>query len=152
MSTKRTPAILTALLGASFCALMLASGCSGGASGDGSGPVAAPSPPPPPPPPPTGAFSTEPGTSRFLTQATFGPTGDDVSQLTGTSASDWFLAELAKPASLHTPQLEAYRAMISDLDADFPVLAVQSSTFSFWRNTIEGDDQLRQRMAVALSQ
>jgi len=156
MSTKRTRAILTALLGASFCALMLASGCSGGAPGDGNGPVAAPSPPqpptPPPPPPPTGAFSTEPGTSRFLTQATFGPTGDDVSQLTGTNASDWFLAELAKPASLHTPQLEAYRAMISDLDADFPVLAVQSSTFSFWRNAIEGDDQLRQRMAFALSQ
>ncbi|MEO0715032.1 MAG: DUF1800 family protein [Pseudomonadota bacterium] len=75
-----------------------------------------------------------------------------MSSLTGTSASDWFLAELEKPASLHTPQLEAYRAIIADPDADFPVLAVQSSTFSFWRNAIEGNDQLRQRMAFALSQ
>ncbi len=157
MSAQRTPATFTALLLiASFCVLMLASGCSGSASGDGNGPVAAPSPhqplPPPSPSPPTGAFSTESGTSRFLTQATFGPSADDVSQLTGTSASDWFLAELEKPASLHAPQLEAYRAMILDPDADLPVLAVQSSTFSFWRNAIEGDDQLRQRMAFALSQ
>ena len=109
-------------------------------------------PPPPPPPAVPGAFRTEAGTSRFLTQATFGPRGVDVAELTGTSASDWFLAELDKPASLHTPQLQAYRAMIGDPDEDFPVLAVQSSTFSFWRNAIEGDDQLRQRMAFALSQ
>jgi len=124
--------------------------------GGGNGPVSVPPPPPPPAPPPpappTGAFATEAGTSRFLTQATFGPRPEDVSALTGTSASDWFLAELEKPASLHTPQLEAYRAMIADPDEDFPVLAIQSSTFSFWRNAIEGDDQLRQRMAFALSQ
>ncbi len=150
--------ILTALLGASFGVLMLAGGCSGGGGSDGGngpvgGPTPPPAPPPPPPPPaPTGAFATEAGTSRFLTQATFGPAPEDVSTLTGTSASDWFLTELGKPPSLHTPQLEAYRAMIADPDEDFPALAVQSSTFSFWRNAIEGDDQLRQRMAFALSQ
>jgi len=156
MPTQRTHPSLTGLLGAGVVALLLAGGCSGGgASGGETGPVAGPtppSPPPPPPPPPTGAFATEAETSRFLTQATFGPSPQDVSALTGTSASDWFLAELEKPASLHTPQLEAYRAMIADPDEDFPVLAVQSSTFSFWRNAIEGDDQLRQRMAFALSQ
>ncbi|MEL6386261.1 MAG: DUF1800 family protein [Pseudomonadota bacterium] len=164
MPTQLTHPVLTALLGASFGVLMLAGGCSGGgASGDDNGPVAgptppptppppSPTPPPPPPPPPTGAFATEAGTSRFLTQATFGPSAEDVSALTGTSASDWFLAELGKPASLHTPQLVAYRAMIADPDEDFPLLAVQSSTFSFWRNAIEGEDQLRQRMAFALSQ
>lgn len=158
MPTQRTRPILTALLGAGFGVLMLAGGCSGGGgSGGGNGPVGGPTPPPPlppppPPPPPTGAFATEAGTSRFLTQAAFGPRPQDVSALTGTSASDWFLAELEKPASLHTPQLAAYRAMIADPDEDFPVLAVQSNTFSFWRNAIEGDDQLRQRMAFALSQ
>ena len=153
MPTQRTHPVLAALLGASFGVFMLAGGCSGGGgSGGGNGPVGGPTPPPPPPPLPTGAFATEAGTSRFLTQATFGPSPEDVSALTGTSASDWFLAELEKPASLHTPQLDAYRAMIADPDEDFPVLAVQSSTFSFWRNAIEGDDQLRQRMAFALSQ
>ncbi|MEM7768242.1 MAG: DUF1800 family protein [Pseudomonadota bacterium] len=161
MPIRRTRPILNGLLGASFVALLLAGGCSGGgASGGETGPVAGPTPPPPlpppppppSPPPPTGVFATEAGTSRFLTQSTFGPIPEDVSALTGASASDWFLAELEKPASLHTPQLEAYRAMIADPDADFPVLAVQSSTFSFWRNAIEGDDQLRQRMAFALSQ
>lgn len=152
MPTQRARPILTALLGASLGVLILAGGCSGGGGSDGgNGPFGGPTPPPPPPAPP-GAFSTEAGTSRFLTQATFGPRPGDVSELTGTSASDWFLAELEKPASLHTPQLEAYRAMIDDPDEEFPALAVQSSTFSFWRNAIEGDDQLRQRMAFALSQ
>ena len=158
MPIQRTHPVLTALLSASIGVLLFAGGCSGGGTSDReTGPVAGPIPPPPlpsppPPPPPTGAFATEAETSRFLTQATFGPSPEDVSTLTGTSASNWFLAELEKPASLHTPQLEAYRAMIEDLDADFPVLAVQSSTFSFWRNAIEGGDQLRQRMAFALSQ
>ncbi len=155
MPTQRTHPVLTALLGASFGVFMLAGGCSGGGgSSGGNGPVGGPTPPPPTPPPPapTGAFATEAGTSRFLTQATFGPRPADVTALTGTSASDWFLAELDKPASLHTPQLDAYRAMIADPDEEFPVLAIQSSTFSFWRNAIEGDDQLRQRMAFALSQ
>jgi len=157
MPTQSTRPVLAALLGASFGVFMLAGGCSGGGgSGGGNGPVGVPPPPsptpPPPPAPPTGAFATEAGTSRFLTQATFGPRPEEVPALTGTSASDWFLAELAKPASLHTPQLEAYRAMIADPDEDFPALAIQSSTFSFWRNAIEGDDQLRQRMAFALSQ
>lgn len=151
MPTQRADFILTAIRGASLGVLMLAGGCSGGGgAGGGNEPVAGP--PPPPAPPPTGAFTTEAGTSRFLTQATFGPRPEDVSALTGTLASKWFLAELEKPPSLHTPQLEAYRAMIANPDEDFPVLAVQSSTFSFWRNAIEGDDQLRQRMAFALSQ
>lgn len=152
MPIRRAHPMITPLLAASFGVLMLAASCSGGGgSGGGNGPVGDPTPPSPPPPP-TGAFATEAGTSRFLTQATFGPRPEEVSALIGTSASDWFLAELEKPASLHTPQLEAYRRMIADPDADFPVLAVQSSTFSFWHNAIEGDDQLRQRMAFALSQ
>ena len=160
MPTQLTHPIITALLSAGFGVFMLTSGCSGGnALDDRNEPVSGPTPPPPPSPPspppapaPMGAFATEAGTSRFLTQATFGPSLEDVSALTGTNASNWFLAELEKPASLHTPQLAAYRAMIDNPDADFPVLAVQSSTFSFWRNAIEGDDQLRQRMAFALSQ
>lgn len=162
MRAQQTHSLLAVLLAAGIGAVLLVGGCSGGggASGVGSGPDGSspsppplpPPPPPPPPPEPTGAFATAPGTSRFLTQATFGPTEEDVAALTGKSASDWFLAELAKPASLHLPQLEAYRAMITDPDEDFPVLAVQSSTLSFWRNAIGGDDQLRQRMAFALSQ
>ncbi|MEO0817216.1 MAG: DUF1800 family protein [Pseudomonadota bacterium] len=150
MPIRRAHPILNPLLVVSFGVLMLAVSCSGGGGAGGeNGPVGGPTPPPPPP---TGAFATEAGTSRFLTQATFGPCPEEVSALIGTSASDWFLAELEKPASLHMPQLEAFRRMIADPDADFPVLAVQSSTFSFWRNAIEGDDQLRQRMAFALSQ
>ena len=161
MPIKKRHPFITTVLGASFAGVLLAGSCSGDATPDDGNlpiggptptPTPTPSPPPPPPPPPTGAFATEARTSRFLTQATFGPSADEVSSLTGTSASDWFLAELQKPISLHTPQLEAYRAMSTGVDEDFPVLAVQSSTFSFWRNAIAGDAQLRQRMAFALSQ
>ena len=90
---------------ASLAMLLAMGGCGGGGGGDNSLPatpqVVAPPPPPPspPPPPPTqppsssmGAFGTELGTSRFLTQATFGPTQSEVSALTGTSASAWFSA------------------------------------------------------------
>lgn len=155
MLMKSCSSVSSALVSACLSTLLLAIGCSdGGPSNVANDPISAPPPPPPPPPPPgpAGAFATEAGTARFLTQATFGPTQDDVSSLTGTSASDWFLSELEKPASLHRPQLAAYRAMISEPSEEFPLLAVQSSTFSFWRNAIEGDDQLRQRMAFALSQ
>ncbi|MEL6728901.1 MAG: DUF1800 family protein [Pseudomonadota bacterium] len=146
---------------ASLAVLLAMGGCGGGGGGgDNSLPASpqavVPSPPPPPPsptPPPstsTGAFATELSTSRFLTQATFGPTQAEVSALTGTSASAWFSAELQKPASLNVPQLQAYRSMVPE-DGD-PNIAAYGTTYSFWRNSIEGNDQLRQRMAFALSQ
>lgn len=142
---------------ASIIALFAIGACSGAGSPSEPPPIAPPppnlSPPPPPPPLPqtgTGAFATEAGTSRFLTQSTFGPTSQDVARLTGTSASAWFTTEIAKPASLNVPQLQAYRARVPE-DGD-PTIAVFGTTFSFWRNAIEGNDQLRQRMAFALSQ
>lgn len=142
---------------AGIIALFAIGACTGAGSPSEPPPIALPPPnlPPPPPPPPlpqtgTGAFATEAGTSRFLTQSTFGPTSQDVARLTGTSASAWFTTEIAKPASLNVPQLQAYRARVPE-DGD-PTIAVFGTTFSFWRNAIEGNDQLRQRMAFALSQ
>lgn len=160
MLRRLQPTRRSHLTTASLAILLVIGGCGGGGSGDGNLPappeiVSPPPPPPPPPSPPpplsgTGAFATEAGTSRFLTQATFGPVRADVAALTGTSASAWFLAELQKPASLNVPQLQVYRTMVPE-DGD-PNIAVYGTTYSFWRNAIEGDDQLRQRMAFALSQ
>ena len=99
------------------------------------------------------AFASENATSRFLTQATFGAVEGDIETLTGDSASDWFMTELDKTASLNLPYVESYIAQArakSDPLADFS--ALNAPGFSFWRNAIEGDDQLRQRMAFALSQ
>ncbi len=146
---------------ASAAAVLAIAACSGG---DGSTPGAppapapapAPSPPPPPPPPSAGgtAFQTPSATARFLTQATFGPTDADITTLTGTSASDWFLAELAAPATLN---LDYVLTALAQPDAinqfgDVSFETKQTPGFSFWINAVSAPDQLRQRMAYALSQ
>ena len=113
---------------------------SGGGGGGGGTPV-------------TGAFSTPEGTARFLTQATFGPTPEEINALTGTQVEDWFLAELAKPASLNLPyvlQRLSEPGVGGPFDRQFEYSRLPSETF--WRNAVSADDQLRQRMAFALSQ
>ncbi|MEM1380589.1 MAG: DUF1800 family protein [Pseudomonadota bacterium] len=118
-------------------------------------PPAPPSPPPPPPPPVSGAdgvpFATASSTSRFLTQTTFGPDPSDVTSLVGSSASEWYLAELAKPQSSTSFYLDGFlQGGFSNTD-DRTILR-SIPTFTFWKNAISGDDQLRQRMSFALSQ
>ena len=154
MDTGRVKQSIRAALLASTVSLM---GCSGG--GGSSQPPAEtvtpdPAPTPTPPPTPSGsseAFATAEATSRFLTQATFGPKSSDVSALTGTDASEWFVAELNKPASFSMPIINEYLAMVNE-DDESVTLREYAATFAFWRNAIEGNDQLRQRMAFALSQ
>ncbi len=134
--------------------------CGGGGGGGGSVPGAvgtSPPPPPPPPPPPTSsstAFSTQASTAEFLNQATFGPTLAEINQLTGTLPSDWILSEFSKPASLNLAYVlaEISEPGARDTDGQLTFEKRQTPTFSFWINAIEGDDQLRQRMAFALSQ
>lgn len=140
-------------LGAMLLALStLLVGC-GGSSPQASGGDPVPPPPPPPPPPGQvgGAFETSQKTSRFLTQATFGPTPADVSFLTGTSASQWILTEFDKPPSLSAPLLDEF-VTPEELPDDVIDVRRSTTTFAFWRHSISGNDQLRQRMAYALSQ
>ncbi len=138
---KRTP--WPWILGLGFCA------CSDvtsdvGRGGDRSEPIATPT---------DAAFSTENSTRRFLTQATFGPRPQDVKQWAGRSAAAWFEAQLRESPSLLLPSVRQARATFAELDddeADF--LIYESVTEGFWRNSLTGSDQLRQRMAWALSQ
>ncbi len=132
----------------------------GGGGGGGSVPgggvgTSPPLPPPPPPPPPTGtAFSTAESTAFFLNQTTFGATMEDINTLTGTSPSDWIVAEFNKPASLNLAYVlaEISEPDARDMNGELTFEKRQTPTFSFWINAIDGDDQLRQRMAFALSQ
>ena len=143
------------LLAVSLAALTVA--CSGGG-----GSPETPEPPQPPqseptnpsePAEPVQRFASAASTSRFLTMGTFGPKPDDVAALTGTSASDWLKAELAKPASPYLAAVLDYaergerpRGVLSDgFDQG-------ATSWVFWRNAVHGDDQLRQRMIYALSQ
>lgn len=95
-------------------------------------------------------FATRASTVRFLSQATFGATPDDIESLVGTSVSSWLRQQFSAAPS-------DYLATVEDYQAQLPFLQLnpwnsQATTFAFWRHSIGGTDQLRQRMAYALSQ
>jgi len=152
----------------SACVLCIAliAGCGGGGGGGGSagGTPTVPSTPgaggggnsdepvaPPPNAPAVMAFETAESTSRFLTQATFGSSLEEIRALTGTQASDWFLQQLREPPGYLLPVVDEFSAIRSD-EFERTFLAIEAHTIGFWRNAIGGRDQLRQRMAFALSQ
>ena len=65
--------------------------------------------------------------------------------LQGTYAAEWLRAEFAKPASLTLPRLRGL---------GIPTENISYSTVraQYWDHILVSDDQLRQRMAYALSQ
>lgn len=144
---KSTAVIALCLGGMSLTA------CGGGSSASPASAGTPPPPPqlpPPPPPPPTSVFfATEMSTAQFLTRATFGPTAAEIDEWSGQDASDWFKEELTKPVSLTMPIIQEYQADLNEININ--EINTATPSFAFWRNAIEGDDQLRQRMAFALS-
>jgi uncharacterized protein (DUF1800 family) len=109
---------------------------------------------PPPAPPswssdPLATNSDAKAAARFLQQATFGASPADIAALQALPSFDaWLDAEIAKPATLHLPYVEANRN-VTDLNTPYD----GNLTFnSWWKHSIVADDQLRQRVAFALSQ
>ncbi|MCH8181070.1 MAG: DUF1800 domain-containing protein [Proteobacteria bacterium] len=91
--------------------------------------------------------------ARFLTQATFGPTPTDVAHLKAVGFDAWVSEQLAKP--LPSPSHVAYFDMRNaEWMAYNPTgrAGPMDITDPVWRNAIAGDDQLRQRVALALSE
>jgi uncharacterized protein (DUF1800 family) len=93
-------------------------------------------------------FSPTLNASRFLGQATFGPRMADIDALAASSPADWLNAQFAKPQTLHLPQTAAY---LSTLTPDLR-RGQTGFVWSMWRNFSSADDQLRQRVAFALSE
>ena len=85
--------------------------------------------------------------ARFLTQATFGPSRTSIAQFRGSSYEGWIDQQIATP----TTSARAYLDMLAALPT--PPSLGQSQRMDRWFNTAAlGPDQLRQRMAFALSQ
>jgi uncharacterized protein (DUF1800 family) len=108
--------------------------CGGGGSSS--------APPPPPGPPPitkTQAYS-------FLNQATFGATQTQADDVIDMGYEDWIDAQLAQPASLQLPHVRALPRPA------FPGLLQPDRVDIWFRNVLNRPDQLRQRVAFALSQ
>ncbi len=143
-----------------IAALAACSDSGGGAPAPAPAPSPAPSPTPAPAPTPaptptpttSSVFETEQATARFLTRATFGPTEDDLVALTGAEASQWFVNELSKPATLISPSVSADLAPARAAGDDIDFRQRNAAGIAFWRNAVAADDQLRQRVAFALSQ
>jgi uncharacterized protein (DUF1800 family) len=130
--------------------LTLLAACGGGGSSAGGGSAGGGTPPSTPPP----VLKTD--AYRFLSQATYGTTAAEAQRLIAlgdstTAYARWIDEQLAQPASVQLPTVQAAIAnltnpvqMIGSLNADRQEI--------WFRNSITGPDQLRQRVAFALSQ
>jgi len=123
------------------------------ACGGGGGEPSASTPPPVTTPPV--AVVEKPATrdeaSRFLAQASFGPVDADIDRVMSVGYAAWIDEQLALPATSHRLKWEAADAAIKA--ATPTASAGQDQVFeSFWKQAVTGPDQLRQRVAYALSQ
>ena len=80
--------------------------------------------------------------ARFLTQTTFGPVPEAVADLQQRGYAGWIEHQIALPVSRQLPYLQALPQPVSQVDR----------LDAFFQNAIGRPDQLRQRMAFALSE
>ncbi|WP_261922576.1 DUF1800 family protein [Shewanella sp. NFH-SH190041] len=129
------------------CLLILTSslfGCGGGDGNNTNGVTPPPTPPVQPAPDPQLSYNNA---VKFLNRATFGASPAQITQVQQQGREAWFTEQIAQPASLLLPQVE------KDTRNQEPgQFTMASSSFAFWHNAISAEDQLRQRMAFALSE
>lgn len=107
----------------------------------------------PPPPPPALDLSqpTQQDAARFLTQATFGATLADINALVQKGYATWINVQLALPASLHrTATMADFSQYTQSTTNTRPVGTNRQA--AWWKIAVTGQDQLRQRVAFALSE
>ncbi len=105
--------------------------------------------PPPAPPAWTDDHTDKNAASRFLTQATFGPRISDITTLQGAASYEaWIDDQFAKPVNTHLPEvIRTENASTQGGAYD------ENLTFNtWWWRSVTADDQLRQRIAFALSE
>lgn len=104
----------------------------------------------------TGGSSSSPPSapeaSRFLTQASFGPTDASISQVRSSGYGQWIDEQMAAPQS--TTHLEDLTARLAVIRATNPAATLQAADvyWTFWRHAATDQDQLRERMKLALSE
>lgn len=137
------------LSAAALAFALTVSACSGGGGGSDSSPSPTPIGSSPPPPPPPQKISTDLETpqeaARFMMQASFGASMEELDNLVDTSADSWVANELRKPRTeFLQPTLDAIAA---DVDKQYRLHSDNA-----WSAMMLSDDTLRQRMVLALSQ
>jgi uncharacterized protein (DUF1800 family) len=99
--------------------------------------------PPPPPPALPGGPPSAADAARFLLQASFGPTLADITRVQQLGYDGWITEQLVQPMTPHLAYVDALPG------EDLPSWHARES---IWRQAILGPDQLRQRVALALSE
>lgn len=112
-------------------------GCGSGGAGDGSGGASSP---------PAPAAISEAKAFQFLNQATFGATPAAADELRDLGIDGWIDTQVALPPSRQLPFLKDQPV------PPFPFELQDDRIDSWFRNVVLGDDQLRQRVAFALSE
>jgi uncharacterized protein (DUF1800 family) len=129
MNTNRLIGIVASLL-------LGVAGCGGG---DGGGPTT-------PPPPPSPAPVTKAEAYQFLNQGSFGATEPEAERVISMRQAAWIEEQMQKPVSLQLPYLQS-------LPPPQFAFELHEDRVDIWfRNALYGDDQLRQRVAFALSE
>ncbi len=116
-----------------YVCVLLLSACGGGAS----------APPPTGGPPPPISIAEA---NQFLNQATFGATETSVQDFITLGHDAWVDQEMAKVVSLQLPFIRALP------QPQFPAQLQVDRVDIWFRNALNGTDQLRQRVAFALSE
>lgn len=107
-------------------------------------------PAPPAAPAAPAAPATAGDAARFLAQATYGPDEASVNALMGSTYAAWIDAQTALPATRHLPYVSQRRAELLARDGTDGWQGPRNE--AWWQAAITAPDQLRQRMAFALSQ
>lgn len=92
--------------------------------------------------------------ARFLTQASFGPTTAEIDRVMALGYRAWIDDQLARPASSNRAFWDEQDAAVKAADPTNTSASIGADGVynAFWRHALTGEDQLRQRLAFALSQ
>jgi uncharacterized protein (DUF1800 family) len=107
------------------------------------------------PPPVALTNVTATDAARLLTQATFGPRQSEIDALTGSSIDTWITAQMALPASSHRTATVAERTTAlsaGEFDPTNNPYLLRFRQRAWFQHALTAPDQLRQRVAFALSQ
>lgn len=103
----------------------------------------------PPPAPPAWAddHGSPSAAARFLIQATYGPSASEIASVQSLGYEGWIDNQFARPVTYHLPVVHAN--VSPDPTRPYP----GNTTFNtWWQQSVTAPDQLRQRVAFALSE
>lgn len=107
-------------------------------------PTPTPDPVPTPEPEPLSPYQQQLAAARLLNQATFGATLEDIEQVVTLGIEDWVDQQIELTATYHLPLVAPF-AENEDFWRSYRISA-------WWQNSLYAQDQLRQRVAFALSE